>query len=458
MSSAPIIGRFLLSVAEKLRKGRSLERLEQIKGTPFLPPEEVVRMQVRMLRQLLSHAEAKVPYYRELFRSLRITSADFQSLADLGRLPALTKDIIRERQQDLIREDVDRATLRPHHSGGSTGVPLSFFREASYMDDSRAGDYRNFLQCGWRPGEMIAFFWGGNDQLYAMRPLEFEIRQRLRRMYLLDPFHSGPEEMNAWIDKWPSIGATLAMGYASTVARFASHVEASGRKLPVLKGVFTTAEKLYPQQRAVIERVFQCHVYDCYGSSEVQNIAAECPHGRMHIQADFVIAEEDGSVAAGAGSGEPRPLLLTSLRNYAMPFIRYRNEDCGELAPAGQQCTCGNHFPLMELKIGRVSDNFRMPSGRVVHGEYFTHLMYGSRGIATFQFHQTAPDAITLWVVAANGDAEEREKAIRSVAGHLRTLDGGNPIKVEVRETESIPLTSAGKHRFVRSDVTATSF
>ena len=30
-----------------------------------------------------------------------------------------------------------------------------------------------------------------------------------------------------------------------------------------------------------------------------------------------------------------------------------------------------------------------------------------------------------------------------------------NPVRVEVREVESIPLSSAGKYRFTRSDVNA---
>jgi len=45
-----------------------------------------------------------------------------------------------------------------------------------------------------------------------------------------------------------------------------------------------------------------------------------------------------------------------------MPFIRYRNEDCGELMDG--VCDCGSHFPLMQLRISRVSDNFTLPGGK----------------------------------------------------------------------------------------------
>jgi phenylacetate-CoA ligase len=443
-------GYLLLAGTHRLRRSTALKILRGIADAPFASPDQVRANQFQRLAALLAHAEARVPYYRDLFRSLGIRSRDIRSLDDFARLPILTKDIIAERWRDLIREDVPLDQLCQHHSGGSTGVPLTFYRERAYMDASDAGTYRNFLQSGWRLGEMVGFFWGSNDRLQRMSRPEFELRQWMRRMYQLDPFHSGPDEMERWLRRWRSLGATIAFGYASTVARFAEFIETSGRTVAPLKGVFTTAEKLFPQQRETISRVFGCRVFDLYGSSEVQNIAAECPHGRMHVCADFVVMEGGEPVVPGA----PTPIVLTSLWNYAMPFIRYRNEDCADLA--GERCGCGNNFPVMRLNVARVSDNFILPDGRVVHGEFFTHLMYGSRGIRTFQFHQTAPDRITLWVVPGEGHAEARQRAVNAAVTQIRALSAA-PLAVDVRESDAIPLSAAGKHRFTRSDVTQSA-
>jgi phenylacetate-CoA ligase len=440
-------GYLVLAGTQRLRRSKTLDILREIERTPFQSPEAVEVDQLRRLTTLLAHAEKKVPYYRELFRTVGVHSNDIRTLADFARLPILTKDVVRERWRELVREDVPLEQLQPHYSGGSTGVPLRFFRERAYMDASDAGTYRNYLQSGWRPGEMIAFFWGGTERLDKMSRAEFELRQWARRMYQLDPFHSGPEDMERWLRRWPSLNATIASGYASTIARFAEFIEATGRRVPALRGVFTTAEKLYPPQRAVISRVFGCRVYDSYGSSEVQNIAAECPHGRMHVNADYVVLEADRTVPP---LGMASPLIVTSLWNYAMPFIRYRNEDCAALLDG--RCDCGNSFPLMTLEVARVSDNFVMPDGRVVHGEFFTHLMYGSRGIRSFQFHQTAPDRITIWVVP-DGDAQaERTRTLSAAVEQIRALTPA-ALTIDIRESDAIPLSRAGKHRFTRSDV-----
>jgi phenylacetate-CoA ligase len=447
---SPIVGRALLALTCRLRGFDTLGVLQQIEGAPFRSPEEVRENQFRDLRALLAHAEAHVPYYRTLFRGVGIRSQDIRNWDDFAQLPILTKDTIREKQRDLVREDVPLEKLRPHFSGGSTGVPLKFFRSRDYMVASDAGTYRNLKQCGWRPGEMVAFFWGGNDKLYAMSRMEFELRQFARRTYQFDPFYSGEAEMADWAKRFRRVRPRVILGYASTIARFAAFLDrqrqTSGPIIDGIKGVFTTAEKLYQPQREVIERAFGCKVFDCYGSSEVQNIAAECPEGKMHVNADFVVLEEDKALDNG-----PKPFLLTSLRNWSMPFIRYRNEDAGYLSQ--EVCSCGNHFPLMRLEIARTSDNFVFPDGRVVHGEFFTHLMYGSDGIATFQFHQTAPDEIILSIVPGPGDGKARQEKIRESIRQIQAICPGRPIRVEVREVAAIPLSSAGKYRFTRSDV-----
>lgn len=447
----PSLGPAAFRWAKRWRGDRTLQRLREIGTIPQLARERIDALQLDRLRALLAHAERHVPYYRELFRELSITSRDIDSLEALAQLPILTKEIIRARWRDLIREDVPLEKLSAHFSGGSTGVPLRFYRDAAYMQHSEAGTYRNMQQAGWQPGEMIAFFWGFNDRLSRMAPLEFELRQWLRRMYQFDPFQSGPAELDRWHRRWLGLRPRIALGYASTITRFAEHLHRNGLSVPPLRGVFTTAESLYPAQREIISSTFGCPVFDCYGSSEVQNIAAECVQGSMHINADFVVLESAGS---GSPPDSPRPLLVTSLLNYSMPFIRYQNEDCGALLE--HSCSCGNSFPLMELRIARISDNFILPNGRVIHGEFFTHLMYGSAGIDQFQFHQTALNRIVLRIVPGPGCAEARKAAVQKVVEQVEGLAPGQ-LRIEVVESEQIPLSSAGKHRFTRSDVSAAN-
>src|SRR5215510_14932730 len=75
-------GYIMLSGLQWLRRSRSLKLLQQIEHEPFLSQAEVKANQLRQLSELLAHAEKHVPYYRELFKSLQLTSRDIRSLDD----------------------------------------------------------------------------------------------------------------------------------------------------------------------------------------------------------------------------------------------------------------------------------------------------------------------------------------------------------------------------------------
>lgn len=441
-----MLGPALFRLAHRLRGSDSLALLPALVAEAERPAPEARRVQLERLRELLTHAGQHVPYYRETFRSLGFRPADLRAVEELRQLPVLTKDVIRARLDDLVDERVDRATLYRHNSGGSTGIPLSFFRDRNALDYGDAAKYRAFWQSGWRPGGMVAYFWGFNEKLERMSGPEFEARQTLRRFYQFDPFQAGEAEMARWAAVWRRIRPTIAFGYASTIVRFARFVRAERLTLPPIRGVFTTAEKLLAPQRADLEAVFGCKVYDLYGSSEVNSISFECGRGRMHVATDLCALETLSGAVDGA---DAEPLLVTSLTARAMPLVRYRNEDTGRVLSAA--CDCGLGFPLMDLAIARQSDNFPLPGGRVVHGEYFTHLMYGTRGVESFQFHQTALDRMVIYVTGERGIGASAEVA--RIARETEALAPG-ALTVEVREVDAIPLSSAGKHRFTRSDVT----
>ena len=95
-------GRLLLLAGQWLRGSRSLEVLQRIRSAPYESRETIDANQQQRLSKLLSEAEAHVPYYREMFRKLGIQSRDVRDLKDFAALPVLTKDIIRERIDDLV--------------------------------------------------------------------------------------------------------------------------------------------------------------------------------------------------------------------------------------------------------------------------------------------------------------------------------------------------------------------
>src|SRR5687768_14363962 len=94
--------------------------------------EQIVAFQERRLRELVHHAYERVPYYHRLFDDARIKPADIRTIADLHLIPITTKETLRALARDeRLARGVNRSRLIKHESNGSTGIPMTVFRQRS---------------------------------------------------------------------------------------------------------------------------------------------------------------------------------------------------------------------------------------------------------------------------------------------------------------------------------------
>jgi phenylacetate-CoA ligase len=85
----------------------------------------------------------------------------------------------------------------------------------------------------------------------------------------------------------------------------------------------------------------------------------------MHVCAGHVHVEIfDGDTPVEAG--EFGDIVATSLRNTAMPLVRYRVGDRGRLSP--RKCQCGAPQPVLLDLQARSEDQFQTAAGDVRHG------------------------------------------------------------------------------------------
>ena len=188
-------------------------------------------------------------------------------------------------------------------------------------------------------------------------------------------------------------------------------------------------------------------VRDVYGSRESTHLAAECARGGFHVLGFGRVLEIVDEAGRPAAPGVPGRVLVTDLTNKAMALVRYENGDVASWSTDRAPCACGLPFPRLERVHGRTSDFLSTPSGRRIHGEWFTHLFYGRAGVARFQVHQTALDRVEVRTVGPATEADLRP-VLDAMRGAL-----GTGVVVAWRAVDEIPPTKAGKHRFTLSDV-----
>ncbi len=100
-------------------------------------------------------------------------------------------------------------------------------------------------------------------------------------------------------------------------------------------------------------------------------------------------------------AGEEGEVVVTELRNLAMPLIRYKLGDFARLSK--ESCPCGRTLPVLEKIKGRAYDTIVFADGRKFHGEYFMYVMEGAErenfGISKFQIVQKSLSEITVRIV-----------------------------------------------------------
>src|SRR5215203_3153469 len=133
---------------------------------PYWPIERVNHLQSRRLRAIVRHAYETVPYYGRTMDELGLKPSDFQSVADLAKLPLLDAVTVRQDPDHFASTDYDESSRRISRSGGTE----IFVRKLIYWDT--ASDLRR-LACAERDRSVLFKLAGrrwGRRELYIFSP------------------------------------------------------------------------------------------------------------------------------------------------------------------------------------------------------------------------------------------------------------------------------------------------
>ncbi len=431
-------------------KGVELFRLlGELEESQWWPADLLRELQAQRLADI-GHAAWKTPLYAERMRDCGLSPEAELTPDDLRKLPPLTKEDVRQRSADLAVEAFPRKQLHAHHTGGSTGEPTTIYRSTRAERAAAAMVTRHDRWAGWDFGERQAALWGAERDLLKPKLLKRFRNWIVKPQLLLNAFRMTEEQMTEFVYLLGQFRPRSVLAYASAAYFFSRFVEDSGAKLAITpRGLIASADTLYPDHRAVIERAFNCPVFERYGCREVGIMASECDrHTGMHVCAEHFILEVVRPDSSPCAPGEAGEVLVTSLTNLGAPLLRYRIGDM-TVARGGEQCPCGRGLPLLGGVEGRTTDMFRLPGGTIVHGEFFTHLFYGAKGVKRFQVVQDAPGHMDVNIV--KGDDFD-DAVLRKFRCEVREfLEPG--VGVDFHFVPEIETGPTGKHRFTISKV-----
>ena len=423
----------------RVRYGKVFEQTRRrLAISERLSSAELADLQTRELRRTVLHAASRTPYYRQVFRDLRLTPEKIRTPKDLVRLPVIDKATILAHAEGFHAEGVAR--VRTYFTSGTSGTTLA----VPIDDGSRQRNYAFFKRAlswaGVEDGRSVTF--AGRPVVPAgwSRPATVWRWNPAMRNRLFSSYHLSPANAAAYSRALCAYMPDYIDSYPSSIALLASLLRDAGLPAPRVRAVVTSAETLTQPQRDLIEEVFGARCFDQYGCTEQSVFATQCEEGTYHLHPEYGIVEilRDGEPAR---PGEPGEIVCTSFTNDAFPLLRYRLGDVVVLGEEG--CPCGRRFPVLERIVGRLDDVLVTPDGRRVGR--LDPVFKGRRTIREAQVVQETESDVRVRVVPGPDYTDEDGLAV------VMELEArlGTAMRIVVERVEEIERTAGGKFRAV---------
>lgn len=320
-----------------------------------MPREELKKLQLSRLQQLLANVYARVPFYKMKMDEAGVKPENVKSLDDLRRLPFTYKQDMRDNYPYGLFAVPQEQVVRIHASSGTTGKPTVVGYTARDVDMWAELMARTFSAAGVGRGDILqnaygyGLFTGGLGAHYGAEKIGASVI----------PMSGGNSKKQIMIMKdFGSTAISCTPSYALNLYEAAKDEGIDIDKLKLKVGVFG-AEPWSAAMRAEIESKWHINAMDVYGLSEIvgPGVGYECLEAKngMHVSEDhFIVETIDPNTGEVLPAGEKGEIVFTTITKEAVPLIRYRTRDISRLIT--EPCVCGRSSVRMEKVSGRSDD------------------------------------------------------------------------------------------------------
>ena len=398
------------------------------------------------IQRLLHHAYRHTKYYKELLDKLHCKPEQFVPLQNFRELPFLTKEILRNRLNDLIADNLTKNEIKLGTSGGSTGNPVEFYeRKTERKNIERAYIELMWARVGYNPRHRVATLRG---HILPRRTDGYHWRFNPKvNELILSSYHITEETAPLYAELINRYRVKYFVGYPSAIYQLCSFLDGTPIRFPSLKGILCASEKLYDWQREIVSKVFECRVFSHYGLSERAVLGGECEYSeKIHLFPEYgyteLIDQRGDSITKPGILGE---IIATGFTNYATPFIRYRTGDMGIWSD--EVCACGRRYPILSNVEGRSHDLVETKDRRwiTLTALIFAQHFHAFSRIEKLQLTQTHTGKLLLKIVKGTKYSYEDENEL---ANKILTAADGQ-LELSFQYVDVISTTARGKHVFL---------
>lgn len=390
-------------------------------------PASITRREAH-LQDLLTHAVASVPFYREL----RPARRRGQHL--LAHFPVVSKPDIVGDYDAFLSDSFDTASLPQVETSGSSGTPFGVPRDPLKRQRHIADLIAFGRMARYDFGDPVVF-------LSVSRGLNTRrsVRHRLQGVHYVAAQVFDAALVERWLEVTAGTAQPITLVGAPSALEFIGRaLETSGRELPHGKvaAVIAISEAMTPWLQTHSEQVFGADAIARYSNEESGIIAQQNPgsFGRYVVnEASYVVEVLSMDSDEPVATGDIGRIVITDLFTRAMPLIRYDSGDLGRWST--------EHPHELAEVVGRQMDIIYGDRGQLITPSAVLFKLFGFDGIRQFQFAQTGALTHRLNLLAVRDP--DRDTKIKDALGELL----GPEAVVSVEYVDEIESMRSGKRR-----------
>jgi phenylacetate-CoA ligase len=295
-----------------------------------------------------------------------------QKISQWHEIPVIRKKNFIDNQFRLLSDGFTLSNIYQNNTSGSTGQPLTFFKDKFAHSMTWALIIDRYRWHGISYGEDLqGRFYG--IPLNGIGYLKEKLKDILASRVRFPVFNLSASVLDRYTIEISRRPFVYLNGYTSALVCYAEYL--LKRKLvlkeicPSLLACFPTSEMLNNMERKLIESAFGIRVVNEYGCAEMDVLGFEDSNSNFIFSDENVFVEILDENDMPVQPGFNGRVIVTSLYNKAMPFIRY---DLGDVIALSQNRQ-GVNQSILELH-GRSSDFAYLPDGRHVPSLTFYYI------------------------------------------------------------------------------------
>ena len=407
-----------------IRKAYDEIRYAYRNGTSVAETEEKIA-------KLIDHARRTTKYYSNIPEG-----------AGLNDMPIVNKDTYRaDYDAFLSSEYLNEKGSRVMSTSGSTGTPLRIVQNLDKVRHDTADGIFFGAMADYYIGMKMGFI-----RVWVHNVTKSPLRLLAENMIMVDSSDLGEEALTEMLDMIRKKKVKCLLGYASALAEMSRFIETHNvdtSKFSVTS-IIPISESMPTVVKEKLKEQFHCPVQQWYSNEEngIMGIQGR-DNDVYYIDSEnfyFEILKLDSDEPAEPG--EMGRIVITDLRNYAMPIIRYDN---GDLAVCKRVEKDGRFKLYLTELYGRRSDTIYDTSGNALTPFIITNNLWDVEGVRQYRFLQETKDTYTLEL---NGDPDVMDE--EDILGRILPYFGEGA-KINIVYVDEIPVLNSGKRKYIEN-------